>query len=93
MESDCCNLQTGSDFPQLASTCSDCKIGGKSGQKSRSVFQALHADKESDAHSNMSLTTSCSVQFRSRWVEFLLMRTCIFRELMRLSNVVVNPVF
>ncbi len=35
------NLQTGSEFTQLASNCSDCKIVGKSGQKSRSVFQAL----------------------------------------------------
>ncbi len=40
MESVSCNLQTGSDFPQLASTYSDCKIGGKSRQKSHSVFQA-----------------------------------------------------
>ncbi len=41
MESVSCNLQTSSDFPQLASTCSDCKMGEKSGQKSRSVFQFL----------------------------------------------------
>ncbi len=40
VESVSCNLQTGSDFPQLASTCSDCKIGGKLRQKLCSVFQA-----------------------------------------------------
>ncbi len=40
MESVSCNLQTGSHFPKLASTCY-CKIGGKSGQKLHSVFQAL----------------------------------------------------
>ncbi len=41
MESVSCNLQTDSDFPQIASSCLDCKIGGKSGQKLHSVFQAL----------------------------------------------------
>ncbi len=45
MDSVSCDLQTGSGFPQLASTCSDWKIGGKSGQKSRSVFQALVAQE------------------------------------------------
>ncbi len=41
VESVSCNLQNSSDFPQLASTCSDCKIGGKSGQKLHCVFEAL----------------------------------------------------
>ncbi len=40
MESVSSNLLTDADFRQLASTCSDFKTGGKSGQKC-SVFQAL----------------------------------------------------
>ncbi len=41
MESVSCNLQTGSDFPQLASTCSDCKIRGNQG-KNRVVYSRLY---------------------------------------------------
>ncbi len=55
-----------------------------------------HTDEYTDARSNTSLTTSCSVRFRTHCVEFLKMRLSlpvIFGELMWLWNAVVTPVF
>ncbi len=66
MESVSCNLQTGSDFPQLASTCSDCKIGGKcvvySRLKCEHAFTHLTCTKKDSVFLEMNKNSDMETQ-------------------------------
>ncbi len=55
VESFSCNLQTSSDFPQLASTCSNCKIRAKLRQKSCNAVVLKTWVSSSGAQRNLSI--------------------------------------